>query len=75
MDKNRVKRLADNPYYSMNDSELEELAKLLREEAELEKKEVAPKKTIKRVNKNRVVKTTPTLDKTPGIREQDDVSR
>jgi hypothetical protein len=77
MDKNRVKRLADNPYYSMNDKELEQLAEMLREEAKSAKEEETKEETKtprRKVNKNRVMKTTPKLDKTPGLEEQEDVS-
>jgi len=77
MDKNRVKKLADNPYYSMNDKELEQLAQMLREEAESERAEETKKETKKPrkgINKNRVTKTIPTVKKTPVLEEQDDVS-
>ena len=79
MDKNRVRRLAENPYYSMNDKELEQLAQMLREEAESERAEEAKKETEtekprKGINKNRVTKTIPTVEKTPVLEEQDDVS-
>lgn len=63
----------------MNDKELEQLAQLLREEAEAEKgQEEKAKKEIKvprkGINKNRVTKTIPTVKKTPVLEEQDDVS-
>lgn len=78
MNKNTVKKLADNPYYSMNDVELKALAKMLREEAQSAKEEETEKsdkkKTERKVNKNRVHKTTTKIEKTPGLKEQDDVS-
>lgn len=76
MDKNRVKRLADNPHYAMNDKELEQLAELLREEAKSEKEEETKKSTkeLRKINKNRVTKTVPKLDKAPRLQEQSDVS-
>ena len=67
MNKNTVKKLADNPYYAMNDKELEALAKLLQEEAEVAKADETPR--VRKVNKNRVTKTTPTLTKTPTLQE------
>lgn len=71
MNKNTIKKLADNPYYSMNEQELEALAELLREEAEVEKKEEkkAPKVQI---NKNRVKKDFVKIEKTPAIEEVDE---
>ena len=73
MNKNTVKRLADNPHYAMNDKELEALAQMLREEAESEKsEEVKETPTVKKVNKNRVNKTKPSLTKTPVLKEESD---
>ena len=70
MDKNRVRRLADNPHYAMNDKELEALANLLREEAEAQKSDDTPK--VKKVNKNRITKTKPSLTKAPVLEEESD---
>lgn len=70
MNKNTVKRLADNPHYAMNEKELEALAKLLHDEAEAEKKEETPK--VKKIEKNRVHKTKPSLTKTPVLQEESD---
>lgn len=67
MNNNTIKRLADNPHYAMNDKELEALAKLLQDEAEAAKADETPK--VRKVNKNRVAKTTPTLTKTPTLQE------
>ena len=67
MNNNTIKRLADNPHYAMNDRELEALAKLLHDEAEAAKADETPK--VRKVNKNRVAKTTPTLTKTPTLQE------
>ena len=67
MNNNTIKRLADNPHYAMNDKELEALAKLLHDEAEAAKTDETPK--VRKVNKNRVTKTTPTLTKTPTLQE------
>ena len=73
MNKNTVKRLADNPHYAMNDKELEALAQMLREEAESEKsEEVKETPTVKKVNKNRVNKIKPSLTKTPVLKEESD---
>ena len=67
MNNNTIKRLADNPHYAMNDKELEALAKLLHDEAEAAKADETPK--VRKVNKNRIAKTTPTLTKTPTLQE------
>ena len=72
MNKNTVKKLADNPYYTMNDKELESLANLLREEAERAREDEVF--AAKKINKNRVVKTVPVIAKTSGLEEQVDVS-
>lgn len=71
MNKNTVKRLADNPHYSMNEKELDALAQMLREEAENEKKEESKKPVIK-LNKNRVKKDFVKLEKTPALDEVDE---
>lgn len=72
MNKNSVKKLADNPHYSMSEAELEALAQLLAEEAEQEKKqEKEPKVTL---NKNRVKKDFVKLEKVPALEEDDDGS-
>ena len=71
MNKNTVKKLADNPYYTMNDKELESLANLLHEEAERAKEDEIFAQ--RKVNKNRVLKTKPTIARTSGLEEQDDV--
>lgn len=70
MNKNTIKKLADNPHYSMNEKELEALANLLREEAEAQKDEGKDQK-VKYINKNRVEKTKVELDKTPILEEED----
>ena len=67
MNNNTIKKLADNPHYAMNDKELEALAKMLHDEAEAAKADETPK--VRKVNKNRVAKTTPTLTKTPTLQE------
>ena len=67
MNNNTIKRLADNPHYAMNDKELEALAKMLAEEAEAAKADETPK--VRKINKNRVSKTIPTLTKTPTLQE------
>lgn len=51
----------------MNDKELEALAKMLHDEAEAAKADETPK--VRKVNKNRVAKTIPTLAKTPTLQE------
>lgn len=71
MNKNTVKKLADNPYYSMNDKELEALSELLHEEAEVEKREESKISKIK-INKNKVKKNFVKLEKTPAIEEVDE---
>lgn len=71
MNKNTVKKLADNPHYSMNEKELDALAQMLREEAENEKKEESKKPVIK-LNKNRVKKDFVKLEKTPALDEVDE---
>lgn len=73
MNKNTIKKLADNPHYAMNDKELEALANMLREEAEAQKDEGQDQK-VKYVNKNRVHKTKVKLDKTPILEEEDNDS-
>ena len=73
MNNNTIKRLADNPHYAMNDKELEALAKMLHDEAEAAKKEELSKELetapVRKVNKNRVSKTVPSLTKTPTLQE------
>lgn len=71
MNKNTVKRLADNPHYSMNEKELDALAQMLREEAEVEKKEESKKPVIK-LNKNRVKKDFVKLEKSSALDEVDE---
>lgn len=70
MNKNGIKKLADNPHYSMSDSELEELANILAEEAEEQKAE--ERKETPKINKNRVKKSYVKLDKTPALKEVDE---
>ena len=71
MNKNTVKRLAENPHYSMNEKELDALAQMLREEAEVEKKEESKKPVIK-LNKNRVKKDFVKLEKSSALDEVDE---
>lgn len=72
MNKNTVKKLAENPHYTMNDKELDALAQLLREEAEVQKDDEKKETHSKRyINKNRVNKTVPKLDKNPDVEEGD----
>ena len=71
MNKNTVKRLADNPHYSMSEKELDALAQMLREEAEVEKKEESKKPVIK-LNKNRVKKDFVKLEKSSALDEVDE---
>lgn len=68
MNKN-VKKLADNPHYTMSDEELDELAKLLREEARAAEDDEKP--IILGVDKGRVNKTHGKLNKTRGLKEYD----
>jgi len=68
MNKN-VKKLADNPHYTMSDEELDELAKLLREEARNAEDDEKP--IILGIDKGRVNKTYGKLDKTRGLKEYD----
>lgn len=73
MNKNTVKRLADNPHYSMNEQELEALAELLREEAEAEKKAETKKPAPEvKLNKNRVKKDFVKLEKSSALKEVDE---
>lgn len=72
--KNAIKKLANNPHYTMNSEELKALTNLLREEAEAAKEEEQEKVVIKKVNKNRVHTTKTTLDKAKGLEEDDNVS-
>lgn len=68
MNKN-IKKLADNPHYTMSEEELEALANMLAEEAEAESKQ---ERTALKINKNRVHKTFVKLEKTPALEEVDD---
>lgn len=68
MNKN-VKKLADNPHYTMSDEELDELAELLRDEARNAEDDEKP--IILGVNKGRVKKTYGVLNKTKGLEEDD----
>lgn len=70
MNKN-VKKLADNPHYSMSDKEIEELANVLAAEAEEEKKQERKAPVVK-LNKNRVKKDFVKLEKTPALEEGDE---
>ena len=70
MNKNGIKKLADNPHYSMSDAELEELANILAEEAEEQKAEEV--REVPKVNKNRVKKSFVKLEKTPALTEADE---
>jgi len=73
MNKNTVKRLADNPHYSMNEHELEALAEMLREEAEAEKKAETKKPAPEvKLNKNRVKKDFVKLEKSSALKEVDE---
>lgn len=72
MNKNTVKKLAENPHYSMNEKELDALSQLLREEADNEI--IEEEKVFRRVNKNRVKANHDKLDKENGIEEEDDVT-
>lgn len=71
MNKNTVKKLADNPHYTMNEKELDELASMLREEAENEKKQERKKAPKVKLNKNRVKKDFVKLEKVPALEEED----
>lgn len=89
MNKNTINKLAQNPHYSMNEDELEQLANLLREEAEQEAQETQERmsaeefaemqsveeKPVKKVNKNRVKKQRTQVKKTGGLEETDGDSR
>lgn len=71
MNKNTVKRLADNPHYTMSDDELDELAQLLREEARDSEDDEKP--IVLGIDKGRVNKTYGKINKTRGL-EEDDVA-
>lgn len=68
MNKN-VKKLADNPHYTMSDEELDALANLLREEARDAADDEKP--IILGIDKGRVKKSYGKLDKTRGLEEDD----
>lgn len=70
---NRIKKLADNPYYAMSDTELQELSDLLKAEAQAAAEEEKQEVPL-HVNKNRVSKHKNVLKKTVGLQEQTDVA-
>lgn len=71
---NRVKKLADNPYYAMSDKDLEELADLLKEEARMAAEEENERMIPVAVTKNRVAKNKNVVKKVTGLEEESDVA-
>lgn len=76
MNKNAIKKLADNPHYSMSEAELNKLTQILAEEAEEAKEEEKEYPVLKpeiQLNKNRVKKTFVKINKSKAIKETDNV--
>ena len=73
MDKNSIKRLAENPHYTMNDRELQELAQLLQDEA-IKNREEEGAFTEQVIEKNRVPKQKTLVKKTTGLKEASNVN-